>query len=175
MDFCGLSHPSQGGVLQLALDLLGLLPVLAGAPGPILPLHVQVHLQRGRLDVLSNVDDLGQAGHAQRHILGRHTGKVEGVEGHLGGGLPNGLGSNCADHFSWICLRLQQALWSCQSVLWNEEGSAAQVETDHCQASQANYRQNTWCQEPCLPLLMCCSRYVTTPRQSRMLLMTDNT
>ena len=109
VDFCGLSHPSQGSVLQLALDLLGLLPVLAGAPGAVLPLHMQVHLQGGRLDVLGNIDNLGQAGHAQRHIFGGHTSKVEGVEGHLGGGLPDGLCSHCADHFSWIRLRLQQA------------------------------------------------------------------
>lgn len=108
MDLSGLCHPSQGGVLQLALDLLGLLPVLAGAPGAVLPLHMQVHLQGGRLDVFGNVDDLSEAGHAQRDVLGRHTGKVEGVEGHLGGGLPNGLSSHCADHLSWVRLRLRQ-------------------------------------------------------------------
>ena len=70
MDFCSLSDSSQGGVLKLALNCLGLLPVLAGAPGAVLPLHMQMHLQRRRLDVLGNVDDLCQAGHTQRDILG---------------------------------------------------------------------------------------------------------
>lgn len=106
VDLSGLCHPSQGGVLQLALDLLGLLPVLAGAPGAVLPLHMQVHLQGGRLDVFGDVDDLSEAGHAQRDVFGRHSGKVEGVEGHLGGGLADGLSRHCADHLSWIGLCL---------------------------------------------------------------------
>ena len=70
MNFSSLRDPSQSGVLKLALDSFGLLPVLAGTPSTVLPLHMQVHLQRGRLDVLGNVDDLSQAGHTQCDVFG---------------------------------------------------------------------------------------------------------
>lgn len=70
VDLCSLCHPSQGGVLQLALDCLGLLSVLAGTPGAILPLHMQMHLQGRRLDVLGDVDDLRQARHTECDVLG---------------------------------------------------------------------------------------------------------
>lgn len=106
MDLSSLSDPPQGGILQLALDLFSLLPVFASAPGAILPLNMQMHLQAGRLDVLGNVDDLSQAGHTQGDILGRDTGKMEGVKGHLRGGLPNGLGCHRTNHLTWIGLRL---------------------------------------------------------------------
>ncbi len=76
----------EGGVLEPTKHILGLLGVPGGGAR-------QENGQRGRLRVLGDVDDLLEAGHAQRHVLGGHAGKVEGVQRHLGGGLAQALGS----------------------------------------------------------------------------------
>lgn len=60
------------------------------------------HRQRGSLDVLGQVDDLSQARHTQGDVLCRHTGKVEGVQSHLGGGLSYTLSCYSADSFACI-------------------------------------------------------------------------
>jgi len=60
----------------------------------------------GRLDVLGNVDDLCQPRHAQRDVLGRHTRKVEGVQGHLCGRLADRLGCHCTNHLARECCGL---------------------------------------------------------------------
>ena len=82
VDLCGLSDFAEGGMLQGALHILGSFPIFGC-------LSDQEDRERGCLDVLGNVDDLREAWHAQGDILGRHAGKVEGVEGHLRGGLSN--------------------------------------------------------------------------------------
>ena len=43
--------------------------------------------ERGSLRSLGHVDNLLQSRYSESHVLGGHSGIVEGVEGHLSGGL----------------------------------------------------------------------------------------
>ncbi|GIX63995.1 secretin receptor [Babesia caballi] len=74
----------QRGVLEARLHVLGTLLVVSYRT-------LQVDGQRGRLDVSRHVDQLLQTRKTQRHVLGAHTSKVEGVQGHLRGRLADGL------------------------------------------------------------------------------------
>ena len=61
--------------------------------------------KRRGLWLLGNVDELLKSGHTQRHILGRHTSIVEGIQGHLGGRFSKGLRSQSPYHFPGMRLR----------------------------------------------------------------------
>ena len=80
----------------------------AGPEGAASAMAAAPHLKAGSFDVLGDVHDLSQSRHAQRDILGRYTSIVKSVEGHLSGGLSNGLRSNCANHFTRESHCLQQ-------------------------------------------------------------------
>lgn len=52
-----------------------------------LVLRQQIDFQGRCLDVLRNIDDFLDTRDSQRDVLGRDTGIVEGVQGHLSGWL----------------------------------------------------------------------------------------
>ena len=60
--------------------------------------------ERRRLGALGDIDDLLEPGHTEGHILCGHPGVVEGVEGHLGGRLPKGLGGKGTHHLTRLHL-----------------------------------------------------------------------
>lgn len=62
----------------------------------------QEDLQRGSLDVLSNIDDLLDTRDSECDVLGRDTGIMEGVKGHLSGGLTYGLSGNGSNHLTRV-------------------------------------------------------------------------
>ena len=95
-----MRDPAQSSVLQGTLDDCSRISIATC-------LCRQIDGQRGRLDVLGNVDDLRQAGHSQGHVLGGHTGIVERVQRHLSRRLTDGLGCHCSNAFSRVCTRLQ--------------------------------------------------------------------
>ena len=64
-------------------------------PGGLSP---QEDGEGGGLGPLGDVNDLLQAGDPEGHVLGRHTGVVEGVEGHLGGRFSQRLGGQGPHH-----------------------------------------------------------------------------
>mmetsp|Transcript_73527 Transcript_73527/g.209259 ORF Transcript_73527/g.209259 Transcript_73527/m.209259 type:complete len:277 (+) Transcript_73527:1336-2166(+) len=65
----------------------------------------EVDDKRRRPDLLGHVQNLVEPRHSESHVFGRHTGEVEGVEGHLGGRLSNRLRSLYAAHLARICMR----------------------------------------------------------------------
>ena len=67
-----------------------------------LVLRQQVNLHAGGLDVFGHVDYFLQSGDTKRHVFGRHSGEMEGVERHLRGGLSDGLRTNGANHLAWV-------------------------------------------------------------------------
>lgn len=82
-------------MLDLAHQLLCDLLILA-------VLFLQVDLQAGCLDVLGYIYDLLQAWDTESHVLRGDASIVEGVQGHLGGRLTEGLCGNRAHHLSWV-------------------------------------------------------------------------
>ena len=118
-DLRALGDRAQRRVLEQRLHRLRGLRV-------VLELGLEVDRQRGRLRELGDVNDLLQARHAARHVrLGRDSRVVEGVEGHLGGGLADGLCRQRADHLARADAVLQEALLDlAQQPL---EGSLRQV------------------------------------------------
>jgi len=89
-------------VLEDRLHLLGRLRVAR-------KLLAQKHGERRRLWPLGDVDDLLEARHAERDVLGRHAGVVEGVERHLRGGLADRLRGQSAHHLARLASVLQEA------------------------------------------------------------------
>ena len=83
-------HGVQGGVLEHGLDVLSHRAVTREVLS-------QRHGERRRLDLLGDVDELLEAGHTERDVLGGDTGEVEGVQSHLRRGLTDGLRGDCAD------------------------------------------------------------------------------
>eukprot|EP00958_Prasinococcus_capsulatus_P026051 scaffold4543_cov350-Prasinococcus_capsulatus_cf.AAC.1 len=102
-DLDGLRHRAQGGVLELHLRVLGRLAVLRAV-------LAQGHGEGGRADLLGDVDDLLEARHAQGDVLGGDARVVECVEGHLRGGLADGLRRHAPDHLPRVDHRLLEAL-----------------------------------------------------------------
>eukprot|EP00052_Salpingoeca_macrocollata_P029267 m.293933 g.293933 ORF g.293933 m.293933 type:complete len:699 (-) comp22962_c0_seq7:2402-4498(-) len=103
VDGGGAGDVAQRAVLQPVEHGLGVVRGLGGRPG-------EVHHQRGGLGVLAHVDNLLQARHAQRDVLGGHAGKVEGVERHLGSRLAQRLRGQRAHHLTRLGLRLHEAV-----------------------------------------------------------------
>lgn len=93
IDLGGLCNPSQSCVLQAALHILRSFPIPRC-------LSLEVYRQAGRLDVLGDVDDLGEPRHPQRDVLRRHSRKVEGVQRHLSRGLSDGLRRHRPNHLA---------------------------------------------------------------------------
>jgi hypothetical protein len=90
-DFDGLRDTLHSRVLDTRLRLLREVLILAG-------LRREVDGERGRLDVFRYVDDLCEARHSQRDVLGCHAGIVERVERHLRRWLAQRLCRNGANH-----------------------------------------------------------------------------
>jgi len=100
VNFRGRRHRGERGVFQRALHALGVVAVssiLAEKDG-----------QGRRFDVLCDVDDLRQTRDAQSDVLATHTSKMEGVQRHLRGGLPDGLRCQRANHLAGVRHRLQE-------------------------------------------------------------------
>lgn len=55
-----------------------------------------------RLDSLGHVDDLLEPWDTQRHVSCSHSSQMEGVEGHLCGGLTHALGTDAAGHLARV-------------------------------------------------------------------------
>lgn len=95
VDRRAFENVAERRVLDLGAELVGdRLVALVGV--------LQVDLHAGSLDVLGYVDDLLQARHTKRHVLGRHTGLMEGVQGHLGGWLSQRLRRDRTNHLAWV-------------------------------------------------------------------------
>jgi len=86
---------SKRGVLDSCADLQYLLLTLA-------VLRIEVNFQRGRLDVIGDIDDLLEPWHSKRHVLGRDASEVERVQGHLCCWLSETLRGYAADHLSGV-------------------------------------------------------------------------
>mmetsp|Transcript_22281 Transcript_22281/g.56888 ORF Transcript_22281/g.56888 Transcript_22281/m.56888 type:complete len:296 (-) Transcript_22281:2543-3430(-) len=102
-DLSAEGHRLQRRVLEQRLHLLGRLQVR-------LVLVEQVDGQRGCLGPFGDVDDLLEPRHAERHVLGGDAGVVEGVQGHLRGGLAHRLRGERADDLARAAAVLQEAL-----------------------------------------------------------------
>ena len=109
---CGLDVACLGGNLRVGVkvdggggDDVADRGVLDGAEDLLCVLRVVLVLregdcEEGRLDGLCDVDELLEAGHAEGDVLLRDASVVEGVEGHLRGGLADGLRGEGSDRLS---------------------------------------------------------------------------
>ena len=118
VNFTNGNEVFQDKVLQPSHDVLFHLlsePIVVSWLLHILPISVLLHifefillLQKDchsrSLGRLGNAHDLLQTGHSERHILGGHSSVVESIQGHLGGGLSNGLRSEDAGSLTRVDL-----------------------------------------------------------------------
>lgn len=94
-DLRRLGERAQRRVLEQCLDTLGLVRIATNR-------LAQIHSERWRLRPLRDVDDLLEARHAKRHVLGRDAGVVERVERHLRRGLADRLRGERAAHLARV-------------------------------------------------------------------------
>ena len=91
------------------LDVLGdfaqqrsLQTTLADTSGDFVLVVLQLHGDDGRADGWRGVDNLLDSRNSLRDIHGRHTGKVERLQRHLGCRLTERLSADGSDSFSWF-------------------------------------------------------------------------
>ena len=80
------SDGAQGCKCQLLLQVLRHCPILCN-------IRLQVHGQRGRLNVCRNIDNFFEPQHAKGDILARNTSAMEHVQSHLCSRFIDRLGS----------------------------------------------------------------------------------